>query len=165
MDFICLEALRRNDSEDDNGNRKFDFQIYFDLVNEREEMKIIQIMKRFFSNYKFSIMKSNPYKELCVYLPNMRKSNALEFSASLKRKIREFQKKEKKENNFKEVATTQLRLQPINPDKFVALTGFKGFEKFGIFDKNLKLLFEVERSRNLVKAFKELIGDFTDGLS
>ena len=164
MDFICLEALRRKDSEDDNDNRRFDFQIYFDILDKGEEMKIIETMKRFFANYKFSILRSNPYKELCVYLPNMKKSNALEFSAALKRKLKDF-KKEKKERKFKELATRQLKLQPIVPEKFVALTGFKGFEKFGIFDKNLNLLFEVERSRYLVKSFKELIGDFKDGLS
>ena len=164
MDFICLEALRRKDSDENNGNRNFDFQIYFEIDDERENMKIIDIMRRFFSNYKFSILKSNPYKELCVFLPNMKKSNALEFSNSLKRRMKNFNK-EKKEKEFKAIKVRQLQLKPIKPERFVALTGFKGLEKFGIFDKDLNLLFEVERSKYMIASFKKLIGDFTDGIS
>lgn len=98
MDFICMETVLRNGEEDkEDNNRMYDYELYFSVDNEREEMKLLEIMKRFF-HFKFRFLKTKPYKELVVFLPNTRKNRALEFSAALRRQLKNYERDQKKKS-------------------------------------------------------------------
>lgn len=51
------------------------------------------------------------------------------------------------------------KLEPITPKKFLAITGFKGFETLSVFDEKHQLLFEVEKSKYIINTVRKLIGE------
>lgn len=160
MDFICYEAALRNENEEDN-NRMYDYSLYFSVDNEGEEMKLFETMKRFFP-FKFRFLKSKPFKELVVFLPNTTKNRALEFSAALKRELKNYDKNKKKEEHTKKIIK-QKNLTPIIPKKFLAITGYKDHETISVFDENHALLFEIEKSKYIINTVKKLMGDYGNG--
>ena len=96
MDFICMETLLREEEDELALNKRmYDYELYFSVENEREEMKLLEIMKRFF-HFKFRFLKTKPYKELVVFLPNTTKNRALEFSSALRRQLRNYERDQKK---------------------------------------------------------------------
>ena len=156
MEFICLESVVREDDEKSVTNRRFDYSLYFSVKDEREEMKLIKIIKKYF-NFNFRFLKSNPYKELVVFLPNTTKSKALEFSTSLRRKMKN--DKPKKPKKPKEKVMQKPELEPIIPTRFLAITGFKNHEALSVSDDNKKVLYEVKNGDFMINAIKKLIGE------
>lgn len=55
------------------------------------------------------------------------------------------------------------KLEPITPKKFLAITGYKGFETLSVFDEKHQLLFEVEKSKYIINTVKKLIGEYGNG--
>lgn len=55
------------------------------------------------------------------------------------------------------------KLKPITPKKFLAITGYKGFETLSVYDEKHQLLFEVEKSKYIINTVKKLIGEYGNG--
>lgn len=162
MEFICLESVVRGEDEKSVTNRRFDYSIYFSVKDEREEMKLIKIMKKYF-NFNFKFLKSNPYKELVVFLPDTTKSKALEFSVALRRKMKN--DKPKKPQQPKEKVMQKLGLEPIIPTRFLAITGFKNRETLTVFDDKHNVLYDIKNGDFIISAIKKLIGEENNGKS
>lgn len=156
MEFLVLEQEKREDieNEDKITFRRFDYNLYFSLENEEEEMRIVETMKKFFK-YKFRVLKYKNFRELVVFLPETTKSKALEFSTALKKKMKKSKKEKIKME--KQQQKEEKKPIPIKPTRFISLTGYKNRERIGVFDCNLKLLYEVERSKNIIKDIQDIM--------
>ena len=156
MDFICMETVLREGDSGEDSKRMYDYNLYFSVEDKGEEMKILEVMKRFFP-FSFRFLKSRPFKELVVFLPNTTKNRAIEFSSSLKRQLKNYEKDQKKKKIEKKIEKKQLK--PIVPKKFLTITGYKGFEKLAVFDEKHNLLFEIEKSKYIINTVRKLLGD------
>ena len=158
MEFLVLEQEKKEDLDfKDNKiiNRRFDYNLYFSIENEEEEMQVIKVLKKFF-NYNYRILRYNNVKELVVFLPQSTKSKALEFSVALRKKMKKYNKSQKEMEKI-EKKKEEIKPIPIKPTRFISLTGFKNRERVGIFDEKLKLLYEIEKPKNFIKEIKEIM--------
>lgn len=158
MEFLVLEQEKKEDLDfKDNKiiNRRFDYNLYFSIENEEEEMQVVKVLKKFF-NYEYRILRYKSFQELVVFLPQSTKSKALEFSVALKKKMKNY-KKSQKENEKIEKKKEEIKPVPIKATRFISLTGFKNRERVGIFDEKLKLLYEIEKPKNFIKEIKEIM--------
>ena len=158
MEFLVLEQEKKKDLDfKDNKiiNRRFDYNLYFSIENEEEEMQVIKVLKKFF-NYNYRILRYNNVKELVVFLPQSTKSKALEFSVALRKKMKKYNKSQKEMEKI-EKKKEEIKPIPIKPTRFISLTGFKNRERVGIFDEKLKLLYEIEKPKNFIKEIKEIM--------
>lgn len=158
MEFLVLEQEKKEDLDfKDNKiiNRRFDYNLYFSIENEEEEMQVIKVLKKFF-NYEYRILRYKNFQELVVFLPQSTKSKALEFSVALRKKMKNY-KKSQKEKEKMEKKKEEIKPIPIKPTRFISLTGFKNRERIGVFDDKLKLLYEIEKPKNFIKEIKEIM--------
>lgn len=160
MDFLGMETETREEATNLE-KRRLNYNLYFSIESKGEEMQIIKIMKKFFS-FKFETYKSNPFKELRVFLPCSTKNAAIEFSDSLKEKMKQYKLSREKRKKL-EKAWRKNKLIPIKPKRFISISGYKGHELLAVYDEKLQLIYEIDKSNWVINKIKKLIGEYQHG--
>lgn len=156
MKLVCCERLDKEDNWDE-GQTRYDYNVYYELDDDSEETVIKNIFAKFFPKLNYSFTKRSNLKELCVFLPDMSHNRALEFSKNLRRKINN------PDSRPLQIDAKTDNLQNILPKKTIGVVNYQGQEVLAFYSVSESGNLEIQKIDKKTKYFRTKIKSLLEG--